>query len=86
MKLSIRWVLLAVVVIGSFLTVGSLAYAQGYKAAHPVTPKVLSGGDIGFRVESVRGETPVGRLVVKVNEKWVDIEFSSGMSILTKAQ
>ncbi len=64
----------------------SRSYAQGYKAANPVTPRVLSGGDIGFRVEGVKGQNPVGRLVVKINDKWVDVEFSSGMSVLTKSQ
>jgi hypothetical protein len=50
----------------------------------PSTPTVLSGGDIGFRVESRKGSTAVGRLVVKVDGKWVEAEFSPGLRLLTK--
>jgi hypothetical protein len=41
----------------------------------PVTPTVMTGGDVGFRVEGLRGGTPVGTLVVKVNGQWVDAEL-----------
>ena len=41
------------------------------------TPTVISGNDIGFRVEGLRGRaTPVGRLVIRVNGQWVAPELS----------
>jgi len=41
----------------------------------PVTPRVVTGGDVGFRVEGLRGgSTPVGTLVVRVNGEWVEAE------------
>ena len=57
----------ALVAIG-LLGVWERAGAQGALAVRPVTPRVLSGGDFGFRVEGVKGETPVGRLVVRQQE------------------
>lgn len=39
-------------------------------------PRVLSGPDIGFRVERVaRDGTPVGSLVVRVDGNWVEAQF-----------
>jgi hypothetical protein len=51
-------------------------YAQSVQV-NPVTPTVLSGADIGFRVEGYRGGTPVGSLVVKLNGQWVATDFNS---------
>jgi hypothetical protein len=36
----------------------------------PITPTVLSDGDVGFRIVGMRGETPVGEWVVRVNGEW----------------
>ena len=44
-------------------------------AVEPVTPRIVTGGDVGFRVEGLRGgTTPVGTLVVRVNGEWVEAE------------
>jgi hypothetical protein len=43
-------------------------------------PVVLSGADLGFRVHGIRGETRIGRLVVRVDGKWVDVQFAVGIS------
>jgi len=45
--------------------------AQVSKMPHRVTPMVMSGGDLGFRVESTLDGTALGTLVVKVNGNWV---------------
>ena len=42
-------------------------------------PVVISGGDIGFQVESRQGGIPVGRLVVRVDGRWVEAQFSTGV-------
>ena len=44
-------------------------------AINKVPPKVMTGADIGFRVGGLRGDTPVGTLVVKVNGEWVEAEI-----------
>ena len=41
-------------------------------------PLVLSGSDVGFRVESRRGDVPRGQLVVKINGAWVPVVIGSG--------
>jgi hypothetical protein len=43
----------------------------------PVTPKVLAGPDVGFRVEATQGDRVVGQIVVKVNDKWVEATVGS---------
>lgn len=38
-------------------------------------PMVFSGSDLGFRVERMDGRIPVGRLVVRINGQWVEVQF-----------
>jgi hypothetical protein len=38
-------------------------------------PQVLTGDDIGFRLEGSQANGPRGRFVVRVNGKWVDAQF-----------
>jgi len=52
-------------------------YAQGAVATAPVTPMVLAGPDVGFRITGRQGDRPVGQLVVKVNGEWKAVEFGS---------
>jgi hypothetical protein len=47
------------------------------------TPTVITGNDLGFRIESRKGGTPVGRFVVRINGQWVDVEESVGVKRLT---
>ena len=35
-------------------------------------PVILSGSDVGFRVEGYSGGVPVGRVVVQMDGKWVE--------------
>jgi len=35
-------------------------------------PEVLTGDEIGFRLDSWQGKTPVGTLVIRVNGQWVE--------------
>ena len=63
----------------SLVAVGAAASAltSAQIVALPGTPHVLSGGDIGFRVEGNRGDYPVGTLVVRLNGRWVDAAFAT---------
>lgn len=54
-------------------SVAATAYAQ--RAVRPAgkEPEVVSGADVGFRVDHYNGEAPVGELVVKHDGKWVAV-------------
>ena len=57
-------------------TVGAVSAAQRSQAE----PEVLSGSDIGFMVQGVgRNNQRVGALVVRVDGKWVPVEFAPAM-------
>jgi hypothetical protein len=74
-KLALLWVL-------SLLAVGAIsssAQAQrpGGRPGLPFnflteSPTVVSGNDVGFRIERTQDGIPVGRLVVRVEGHWVD--------------
>jgi hypothetical protein len=43
-------------------------------------PRVISGSDFGFLVERIgRNDAPIGRLVVRVDGKWVNPEIAPAM-------
>jgi hypothetical protein len=72
-------VLLAVCTFGAGVAWGASQAVQTQK----VPPTVLSGADIGFRVEGRKGDAPVGTLVVRVNGQWVEAQFSAGAKLIT---
>lgn len=43
-----------------------------------VAPTVISGSDLGFRFESNTDNVPVGRLVVRINGRWLDAQVGTG--------
>ena len=49
----------------------------------PAPPTILSGADIGFRIQSRNGVTPIGTLVVRVDGKWVVPQHAVGVKLLT---
>jgi len=83
MKLKVR-----VVALVAFLMVliGLTAWTHAQTAVlpNPVSPVVLSGPDVGFRMTGVKRGTPVGQLVVRVNGEWKVVEFGSGALPLGK--
>ena len=64
--MSLRTILsLAVLWILSLFVVSSIAKAQVFEVPRPLPePRIVSGPDFGFRIESDQGGVPVGRLVV----------------------
>ena len=54
----------------SLVTVAALA--QRVEAPAQSEPEIISGDEIGFRVEGREGNRPVGTLVVRVNGRWVE--------------
>jgi hypothetical protein len=49
----------------------------GLKPMDMVAPQVISGSDLGFRLESKDGNVPVGKLVVRINGVWVDAQVGA---------
>jgi hypothetical protein len=75
-KLAILWLVTVIVVAAAAST---LTWAQ------IKTPdRVVSGNDLGFRIESQRGGVPTGRFVVRINGAWVEVKESIGASNLTQ--
>ena len=71
MKRQLFWFMVVVLALAG----ARWAYAQVIMV-NPVTPKVLFGNDVGFRVEGDRAGTPVGQIVVKINGQWVAADVS----------
>jgi hypothetical protein len=46
--------------------------------------KVISGSDLGFRIDSERGGVPTGRFVVRMNGNWVEVKESVAASRVTQ--
>ena len=65
---------LLLTLVGLLGAVGAWASAQTPQQA----PMVISGNDLGFQIESQRGGTPIGKLVVRVDGKWVEVQFAAG--------
>ena len=71
-----NWKLLAAWAV-SLMIVGALtAAAQQQLPRAPlltVAPQFVSGNDIGFRIERTVEGVPVGKLVIRVDGRWVDV-------------
>ena len=71
-RLALFWLASLVLV-----AMASIAYAQ--RGPRLPEPRILSGEDIGFRVEGMDlSGKPMGTLVIRVNGKWVEIGSSMG--------
>ena len=79
MRPSARLVVFLLAIVAS----GTWVLAQAVQPK-PVFPTVISGDDIGFRMESQKGSRPTGRLVVRINGQWVEAEFAAGVKFITK--
>jgi hypothetical protein len=78
-----RFVIPALFVTGVVLGAGAWGYAQ-VVTPDPVMPVVISGSDIGFRMEARKGDKAVGRLVVRVDGTWMETESWSGVILIKK--
>ena len=70
-------------VLASFLGAGSTSGTVAGEIAatgQASAPRVLSGADLGFRIEgTARDGAPMGALVVRIDGKWVAPQFQPGM-------
>jgi hypothetical protein len=55
----------------SLVGVAKLVNAQAPRMMPLASPVILSGADVGFRVEGNVGNRPAGVLVVRINGEWV---------------
>jgi hypothetical protein len=68
-----KWVVLW---LASMVVVAGLASALTRAQGLQNDSRVVSGADIGFRVEGVnRAGTPSGTLVIRVKGEWVPVDF-----------
>ena len=70
--------------LGIVLALLTLGAAGGWAPAQSIAPRavnpprILMGEDVGFRIEAQRGNTAIGRVVVRVNGEWVETESAGG--------
>ena len=64
-------VVVGAVWVASLFVAGKVATAQARGFVRLPEPKVLSGADLGFRVDGMYGEMPAGTVVIRVNGKWI---------------
>ena len=76
LKLALAWVVSVILVAGA-ATMLSSAQTTGDK-------KVVSGSDLGFRIDSERGGVPTGRFVIRVNGNWVEVKETVAASRVTQ--
>ena len=66
LSLTVLWVL-------SLFVVASVVKAQVFEPAHPLPePRIVSGPNVGFRIEAEQNGTPLGKIVVRVDGKWIE--------------
>ena len=71
-------------VLTSLLGAGAGGAAVAVAAGQSTEPRVLSGSDLGFRVEGIAKDgAPIGAIVVRVDGKWVVPQFQSGLRRLS---
>jgi len=75
-KLTRYWKL-AIVWAVSLVAVGAMSLsAQDRGRPLPPTevPTIVSGSDVGFRIERTQAGIQIGKVVVRINGRWVDTE------------
>ena len=76
--MSVRTVLsLAVLWVLSLFVVASVVKAQVHQIEPLPEPRVVSGADVGFRIEGDQNGTAVGTLVVRIKGRWIDAREGS---------
>ena len=79
--MSVRTLLVAFLWLTSLALVATIARAQAVPGAEV---RVLSGDDIGFRVENAQGNVPTGTLVVRWNGRWVEPKWTQKLMPITR--
>jgi hypothetical protein len=73
------FILISALVVALLVGIGVVA---GQVLPERVAPRVISGSDLGFRVEGIRGgKVPVGTLVVRINGEWVEADTLTAFEV-----
>ena len=79
-KLAILWTL-SLVVVGEIAFSAQVQPRRGASGLPPSviteSPTIVSGADIGFRIERTRDGIPIGKVVVRVDGRWIDTEIAA---------
>lgn len=72
--MSVRTIVsLALLWVVSLFVVASVVKAQVFEAPRLLPePRILSGADVGFRIEAEQGGVAVGRVMVRIDGKWIE--------------
>jgi hypothetical protein len=63
---------------------GAVVAGSSVVAGQSNEPRVLSGSDLGFRIEGMsRDGAPIGALVVRIDGKWVSPQFQPSIRRVT---
>ena len=70
--------------LASLVAVALITSALTFAQVAQFTPRVMSGDDLGFRVEELTGRagTPTGVLVIRVDDEWVELKLAGGTRLL----
>jgi len=85
MKRISSYLLIAGCVVASFC-IGAwhdATYAQVVQVT-PVPARVFSGQDMGFKMTGRRGNVPVGVVVVRIDNEWVEVDATTGAKLITR--
>ena len=69
-----RYLLLAFVGVLALLVTTTWTRAQTQRWTPLTEPVVVSGTDIGFRIERTKDGIAIGKLVVRIDGRWVDTD------------
>jgi len=76
-----RWTLTVLWIVSLIVVTASTTI---FIRAQASDARVISGSDLGFRVDSRRNGVPTGRFVVRVNGAWVELKESIGSSNVSR--
>ena len=76
--MSIRRILTLALLCLSLFAVAAVVKAQVFEMPSPLPePRIVSGPDFGFRIEADQKGTPIGKLVVRVDGKWIEARVAA---------
>ena len=76
--MSVRAILtLAALWVLSLFLVASAGAQQAFQIDPLPEPRIVSGPDVGFRIEGTQKGAPVGRLVIRVDGRWVEARLGT---------
>jgi hypothetical protein len=75
-----RAVALILLVMGGIWASAQVTRPFGTRTVDPlslVAPTVITGSDLGFRIESTKDNIPVGKIVVRIDGHWVEAQVGT---------